>query len=355
MVRTVVWCVAGLAWVLVGCTAAEGDDGATAQPDEETADLERGPGKADSAGSCSTSGKSYCGKRAPGGCWCDSACAQYGDCCADKSVVCDGQVSPCEPDPSVKIADVYFDINASVTGPWRSCYTVSTQEAVRQIQAGEVPGDGQHLKFLRTQGSRIFASHYQLSGQELVFDPCVFGKNDACTLDCTVVVYDHPSESTATTIDEALEARIQQKNPAYRAADCSKGVAYTLTLTDKLKLSRADYKVAQTALQAGKGIHKTGAIGTVSIGNSLDPNLDWSGGLAFFFMESRWFPELCDASIAMVSRDPQGWIDQLPTWCPWGVGIAKISCKGMPTLTDPAFQPSIPLATDAADIKSYCE
>ncbi len=29
-----------------------------------------------------------CGGQAPGGCWCDSQCAQYGDCCADKVPVC---------------------------------------------------------------------------------------------------------------------------------------------------------------------------------------------------------------------------------------------------------------------------
>ncbi len=29
-----------------------------------------------------------CGKRAPGGCWCDSQCASFGDCCSDKTQVC---------------------------------------------------------------------------------------------------------------------------------------------------------------------------------------------------------------------------------------------------------------------------
>ncbi len=40
-----------------------------------------------SGGSLSCAG--YCGAQAPGGCWCDSACAQNGDCCADKVDVCD--------------------------------------------------------------------------------------------------------------------------------------------------------------------------------------------------------------------------------------------------------------------------
>lgn len=30
----------------------------------------------------------YCTKQAPGGCWCDDACAQNGDCCADKAAKC---------------------------------------------------------------------------------------------------------------------------------------------------------------------------------------------------------------------------------------------------------------------------
>ncbi len=36
----------------------------------------------------------YCGKKAPGGCWCDNYCEQYGDCCADIKTVCD------EPQPT---------------------------------------------------------------------------------------------------------------------------------------------------------------------------------------------------------------------------------------------------------------
>ncbi|RMF76585.1 MAG: hypothetical protein D6738_01095 [Acidobacteria bacterium] len=30
----------------------------------------------------------HCGTQAPGGCWCDSACSFYGDCCPDKTSVC---------------------------------------------------------------------------------------------------------------------------------------------------------------------------------------------------------------------------------------------------------------------------
>jgi len=39
-----------------------------------------------------------CGEQAPGGCWCDEQCAQYGDCCFDVSTC--GEPTPPGPDPS---------------------------------------------------------------------------------------------------------------------------------------------------------------------------------------------------------------------------------------------------------------
>jgi len=35
-----------------------------------------------------------CGAQAPGGCWCDSQCAQFGDCCSDKAAACDAPPDP---------------------------------------------------------------------------------------------------------------------------------------------------------------------------------------------------------------------------------------------------------------------
>ena len=29
-----------------------------------------------------------CGNQAPGGCWCDNACVNFGDCCSDKAAIC---------------------------------------------------------------------------------------------------------------------------------------------------------------------------------------------------------------------------------------------------------------------------
>jgi hypothetical protein len=33
--------------------------------------------------------KGFCGKKSPDGCWCDSQCESYGDCCPDKQAECD--------------------------------------------------------------------------------------------------------------------------------------------------------------------------------------------------------------------------------------------------------------------------
>ena len=51
-------------------------------------------GKADSVGSCAATD---CDGPAPdGNCWCDAACVEFGDCCADKVEVCDAPVTqPC--------------------------------------------------------------------------------------------------------------------------------------------------------------------------------------------------------------------------------------------------------------------
>ncbi len=47
--------------------------------------------RATKQGSC----EGACGDRSPDGCWCDDKCHDEGDCCADKRVVCDGQVASC--------------------------------------------------------------------------------------------------------------------------------------------------------------------------------------------------------------------------------------------------------------------
>ncbi len=52
---------------------------------------DNGPLKADGANSC----KGLCGKKASTGCWCDEACALWGDCCPDKGAVCGAAAKTC--------------------------------------------------------------------------------------------------------------------------------------------------------------------------------------------------------------------------------------------------------------------
>ncbi|GEM_PF-2870364 len=48
---------------------------------------------ADKPGSCLKDGSKYCDKQSPDGCFCDSVCTQYGDCCSDYKQTCQDQVS----------------------------------------------------------------------------------------------------------------------------------------------------------------------------------------------------------------------------------------------------------------------
>jgi len=77
------------AFPFVGCSSADegGDDPQPTPEDERRVTL----GKADSlSGKCSANGQSYCGGKSKGKCWCDAACAQYGDCCSDFKTTCGG-------------------------------------------------------------------------------------------------------------------------------------------------------------------------------------------------------------------------------------------------------------------------
>ena len=75
---------------LAGC------DGGTPSSQADSADTEdRTPlGKADAKGTC----EGHCGTKSKGNCWCDDWCEYFGDCCADKVLVCDcPQYEDCDP------------------------------------------------------------------------------------------------------------------------------------------------------------------------------------------------------------------------------------------------------------------
>ncbi len=76
-----------------------GDPGPTPTPDPNptpTPDPTPNPGK-----SCkNSSGGNYCGQKSPDGCWCDNLCEQYEDCCPDKKSVCDDPQPTPTPNPT---------------------------------------------------------------------------------------------------------------------------------------------------------------------------------------------------------------------------------------------------------------
>jgi hypothetical protein len=88
-----------------GEASATGDcwcDAACAQYGDCCADkaavCDAGSGGAPDAPKSSCAGA--CGFESPqGGCWCDAACASYGDCCSDKVALCDGG-APVSPEPT---------------------------------------------------------------------------------------------------------------------------------------------------------------------------------------------------------------------------------------------------------------
>jgi hypothetical protein len=74
----------------LGLTVAACGDTDEAAQERGGLEIPRGLGKADGDFSC----KGHCGSKAAG-CYCDSACAKFGDCCPDKAQVCDGQGKLC--------------------------------------------------------------------------------------------------------------------------------------------------------------------------------------------------------------------------------------------------------------------
>jgi len=56
-------------------------------------------GKADALGSCESTSGDFCDEQSAEGCWCDSQCTDFGDCCSDRAVVCEGAEPTPEPTP----------------------------------------------------------------------------------------------------------------------------------------------------------------------------------------------------------------------------------------------------------------
>ncbi len=79
---------AALSIFVVGCVEAPSEPAAASAAAED----DRAPiGKADQTGSCQTAEDNFCGGQSDGNCWCDDLCEDFGDCCGDKPVACDGE------------------------------------------------------------------------------------------------------------------------------------------------------------------------------------------------------------------------------------------------------------------------
>lgn len=90
-----------LSLALLGVAACSGSDKTPSDGSggsSGTTSAQRGPiGKADAlSGMCLDEGKSACGGKSDGSCWCDDACTSYGDCCVDYKTAC---TNPTCPDP----------------------------------------------------------------------------------------------------------------------------------------------------------------------------------------------------------------------------------------------------------------
>lgn len=95
-------------------------------------------GKADKPGACRHGTVDYCGKQSPDGCWCDSGCKGYGDCCADDyDQVCGGGPPPPPPPQSNTLQ--YKSYEVLFTNPLCQTYSysspVATADGTGQISA----------------------------------------------------------------------------------------------------------------------------------------------------------------------------------------------------------------------------
>lgn len=83
--------------LLFGLGPAGCDDNSSDAPAGQE-DPQRGVGKADQTGSCFDDGEALCGgSGVGGGCWCDSQCVEFGDCCGDIEAACGTDEPECAP------------------------------------------------------------------------------------------------------------------------------------------------------------------------------------------------------------------------------------------------------------------
>ncbi len=89
-------------------------------------------------GSC----ESACGGRSADGCYCDAACARYGDCCDDKAQVCDGEVTPPAPPPPpvTSPGDVPDSEHCAPAASWAAPHATFEQSVLTLVNSARASG-----------------------------------------------------------------------------------------------------------------------------------------------------------------------------------------------------------------------
>lgn len=257
----------------------------------------------------------------------------------------------CRPS-SDTIEDVYFEDIPAYS--WMQCYTVSTDQAAALIREGRV-GSSVLLGDTVEVSGDVIRVRYRYPGvwpaDTVTFRPCVFGKEDACTYDCTVTFQDTADQGWLAGKERACSSAHPEMKGRY--VDCAARVAHPLTNTWRQPVSRMEIKLMQHLLSQSYPLDVPGALmgGIADENHSLETCMDWSANLAFTFAKSVKAAEVCDANMTRILED----LGPGDVWCPWGMRIVKVSCDGGPEIVNTLNRWDIPLDQNNPEVRALCE
>jgi hypothetical protein len=183
----------GILW-LVGCSVAT-DGPSDPEGVSQTSRRELNLGNAQLPGSCKSShGDKYCGGKAKkGACWCDVACLQYGDCCADADAVCNlspigAECSAGACGPALGMPVKLCSDGVHTSGPTGKC--LKQADATCAWEISSCPPDGEFCGGI---------ANFQCPAGKI----CVDNPNDSCDpqnggADCGGICVDAPPPSNQT-------------------------------------------------------------------------------------------------------------------------------------------------------------
>jgi hypothetical protein len=163
----------------------------------------RGPiGKADLVGSCEDTS---CDGPAPvGNCWCDTDCATYGDCCADRVELCEASTSTFE---SFKLMQNGF------CAPGSDCSSFIELRADGMLRIDDIAIPGQKTRTLTVSAADVAAALPTLSGPALLElldrsgPPCSQPTDFSEQMVVRIAGVDHHNFTTACTQSALRAAR----------------------------------------------------------------------------------------------------------------------------------------------------